>query len=306
MRDADAPANILVIDADDAGRRLDNLLAERYPHISRMRLRQAIDQRDVTVDGERVPPGWRLAVGARVVARLAEVGPTAMTPEAIPLEILHEDEAIAIVVKPAGMVMHPVKHYRGGTLANALAHHFNQGGGPPVRVGLPHRLDRLTSGIVVVAKTRDALRALSGQFQRRQVRKGYLALVHGRVVEDAGVIDAPIGRDDEATPRWGVRESGRPSRTAFRVVERLPAATLLELEPLTGRTNQIRIHCAHLGHSLVGEPIFGVETDAPPPAERLFLHAHRLEIRHPTTGEALACESPLPRELLALLDARRR
>src|SRR5262249_32548194 len=153
----------------------------------------------------------------------------AMTPEPIPLSVLYEDEVLIVVEKPAGMVVHPAGRHRGGTLANALAYHFNVRGGadPPVRPGIAHRLDRATSGLMVVAKDQPALSKLTVQFQRSEVEKRYLALVHGEPAAEAGEWDAPIGHDPAAVPKWGIRESGRPARSRYRVRERLPGHTLL-------------------------------------------------------------------------------
>ena len=295
----------LQVSATEAGWRLDALLADRYGGISRMRLRQAIAQGDVTVDHACRTAGWKLRAGDTVQVRLGEVGPTAMTPEAIPVPILYEDAHLAVVEKPAGMVAHPTAHWRGGTLVNAMAHHFNrEPGAPVIRPGLVHRLDRLTSGLMVVAKSEAMLSRLTKAFQQRRVEKRYLALVHGQVSAEEGLIAAPIGRDAEQRPRWGVRAEGRPAETQFRIIERFPQATLLEMEPLTGRTNQLRIHGAHIGHPIVGDPEFGremaaryvalVEADLPP---RLFLHAAHLALPHPVTRAWLAFDSPLPPEL---------
>jgi 23S rRNA pseudouridine1911/1915/1917 synthase len=298
----------LRVSPSEAGLRLDAFLAAHYGGISRMRLRQAIAEGDVTVDHACRTAGWKLRAGDSVQARLGDVGPTAMTPEAIPVPIIYEDDHLAVVEKPAGMVAHPTAHWRGGTLVNALAHHFNrEPGAPIIRPGLVHRLDRLTSGLMVVAKSEAMLSRLTKAFQQRRVEKRYLALVHGEVQGGEGLIAAPIGRDAEQRPRWGVRPEGRPAETRFRVVERLPHATLLEMEPLTGRTNQLRIHAAHAGHPIVGDPEFGLQT-APQPATsgvptapRLFLHAAHLAFPHPATREWLALDSPLPPELAGYL-----
>jgi 23S rRNA pseudouridine1911/1915/1917 synthase len=292
----------LIVVPSEAGWRLDAFLAERFGGISRMRLRSAVADGDILVNGVCRTAGWKLRPGDRVEVRLGEVGPTAMTPEAIPVPVLYEDEHLAVVDKPAGMVAHPTAHWRGGTLVNALVYHFNrEPGAPVIRPGLPHRLDRLTSGLMVVSKSEAVLSRLTLAFQSREVEKRYLALVYGAVAADEGVIDAPIGRDSSQRPRWGVREGGRPAETRFQVRERLPDHTLLEMEPVTGRTNQLRIHTAHVGHPIVGDPEFGREVLAaryaamearfPPP--RLFLHAARLAFRHPVTGDWLSLVSPL-------------
>ncbi len=295
---------------EQAGWRLDRFLAERFGAISRMRLRQAIAEGDVTVNGVARTAGWKLRPGDVIDARLSDVGPTAMTPEAIPVPVLFEDEHLAVVDKPAGMVAHPTAHWRGGTLVNALAHHFNrQPGAPIIRPGLPHRLDRLTSGLMVVAKSDTVLQRLTLAFQARQVEKRYVALVHGRVLADEGAITAPIGRDAEQRPRWGVRAAGRAAETRFRVTERLPRHTLLEMEPVTGRTNQLRIHAAHAGHPIAGDPEFGrdlvaerfSEADGKCVPARLFLHAAHLGFSHPASGEPLVFSAVLPLELVEYL-----
>jgi 23S rRNA pseudouridine1911/1915/1917 synthase len=289
--------------------RLDEFLAGRFGEISRMRLRQAIVDGEVTLNGAPTHGGHRLAVGDEVACCFRDLAPTAMTPEPIPLAILYEDESLAVVDKPAGMPAHPTRHHKGGTLANALAYHFNRDRRPAdpwVRPGLPHRLDRATSGLMVVAKTQRALSRLTVQFQERQVEKRYLALVYGHVVADEGVIDAPIGRDPERRPRWRVTPEGRPAQSRFRVRERRRAFTLLELEPVTGRTNQLRLHCVHHGHPIVGDAEFGLDLVAGlyaavaarhPPPPRLFLHAHTLAFTHPLHGTPLRFEAPLPPEL---------
>jgi 23S rRNA pseudouridine1911/1915/1917 synthase len=290
-----------IVRAGEAGERLDRVLAARVPSLSRMRLRQALDEGGVSVNDLIRPAGWRVSAGdsVRLEADLDE--PSAMTPEPIPLSILAEDEHLVVVDKPSGMVVHPAGRHRGGTLANALAYHFNVAGeaDPPVRPGMVHRLDRATSGLMVVAKTQRALSLLTVEFQQKRVRKRYLGLVHGRLDADQGEWEAPIGSDPEATPRWGVRPAGRSARTRFQVCQRLPRHTLLELEPVTGRTNQLRIHSAHFGHPVAGDELFGRGPE--PELGRLFLHAHRLAFTHPASGRPCSFESPLPAALLEYL-----
>lgn len=290
-----------VVQDGEHGKRLDYVLAERIPEMSRMWLRQAIEEGRVQVNGVSQPPGSRPRAGDTICVELPDLPSTAMAPEPIPLTVLFEDGSLAVVEKPADMVMHPAGRHRGGTLANALAHHFNVVGQavPPVRPGLVHRLDRATSGLLVIAKTQRALSRLTIDFQNKQVEKRYLALVHGAVAADAGDWEAPIGSDPEARPRWGVRESGRPAHTRYQVRERRGEFTLLELEPVTGRTNQLRLHCAHFGHPIVGDELFGRGPE--PGLDRLFLHAYRLGFRHPDTGEAQMFETELPAELVALM-----
>jgi 23S rRNA pseudouridine1911/1915/1917 synthase len=253
-----------------------------------------------------------------------------MTPERAPLEIVHEDEQIVVVVKPAGQLMHPTRGVKRGTLANALAYHLNRfwiedfgmridesdavfnrqpevqdarSENPQsefrnpksfIRPGLVHRLDRDTSGLLVVAKTRAALSRLSQHFQRRLVEKRYAAVVAGRVEQEELTINAPIGRDDDARPQWRVEESGKCAETRLRVVERRAARTLVELEPVTGRTNQLRIHCAHAGHAIVGDRFYSGE-----PHTRLCLHASRLAFRHPATNVWTEFRSHVPEDVLS-------
>lgn len=281
----------------EAGQRLDQLLAAHVPGVSRMRLRQALDELQVTVAGEVRPAGYRVGADTLVVLSLNLDETTAMTPEAIPLTIFFEDDALIVVEKPAGMVVHPTGRHRSGTLANALAHHFNilHAAEVAIRPGIVHRLDRATSGLMVVAKTQQALSRLTVQFQEKRVRKEYLALVHGHVSTPLGEWHAPIGADPEAWPRWGVREGGRPAESRFHVSEHFPEHTLLRLEPITGRTNQLRLHAAHFGHPIVGDELFG--RGAEPALDRLFLHAHYLEFTHPASNERLRYESSLPAEL---------
>jgi 23S rRNA pseudouridine1911/1915/1917 synthase len=301
---AESPSE-LTIGPDLHGRRLDEALAALIPYASRMSLRGALDDGAVTVNGEPRPAGWRISAGDRINL-LADLPPSwAMTPEPIPLTVLFEDEHLIAVDKPAGMVVHPAGRHRTGTLANALAHHLNVIGAadPPIRPGLIHRLDRATSGVMLVAKTQAALSRGTILFQNRRVRKGYLALVHGCVEAEEGEWDAPIGSRADATPKWGVYPEGRPARSRYLVRERFPEHTLLELEPLTGRTNQLRLHAAHFGHPIAGDDLFGPA--APADGERLFLHAYLLELPHPITRESFRLESPLPHELARRLDELR-
>jgi 23S rRNA pseudouridine1911/1915/1917 synthase len=276
-----------------------------------------------------------------------------MSPEPIPLEIIHEDDQVVVVVKPAGILVHPTMSVKSGTLANALAYHLNKsriedGGSrieslddsinprssilnpppPVVRPGMVHRLDRATSGLMVIAKTPRALTVLSRHFRKRLVEKWYLALVHGTVNEEAGSINAPIGRDPDQQPRWRVMEGGKPAETRFKVHERLERATLLELEPVTGRTNQLRIHCAHFGHPIVGDEMHGsgsielqianrelkaeVEGEArqfeirnPQFEIRLCLHAWKLAFHHPANGEWMEFVSTLPTNITEIVESYR-
>ncbi|HEV2862355.1 MAG TPA: RluA family pseudouridine synthase [Pyrinomonadaceae bacterium] len=296
----DAPRRFLV-DGASSGVRLDDFLAARLPSLSRMRIRALVGRGECSVNGGAAQSGRRLAEGDAVEVAPFEESPNAMTPEPLPLEVVHEDEHVVVVVKPAGMLAHPTRGVKRGTLANALSHHLNRSlaGGEWVRPGLVHRLDRATSGLMVVAKTRAALARLSEHFHRRLVEKLYLAVLEGVVEADALVIDAPIGRVAESSPAWGVTGEGKQAETRLRVVERGNGRTLVELEPVTGRTNQLRVHCAHAGHAVVGDPWYARE-----PYARLCLHAARLAFRHPSTNERLEFFSPPPPEVLRALGER--
>lgn len=264
-----------------------------------------------TVNGAEARAGRRVCAGDSVELGGAEEVANSMTPERAPLEVVHEDEHVIVVVKPAGQLVHPTRGVKRGTLANALAYHLNRtrisecgvtadesdadtGRHPFVRPGLVHRLDRDTSGLMVVAKTQGALSRLSQHFQRRLVEKRYAAVLAGRVEQDELTIDAPIGRDEDARPPWRVAESGKHAETRLRVVERGARRTLVELEPVTGRTNQLRIHCAHAGHAIVGDTPYAGE-----PHTRLCLHASRLAFRHPSTNEWSEFRSDAPAEVLS-------
>jgi 23S rRNA pseudouridine1911/1915/1917 synthase len=289
--------------------RLDDFLAERVETLSRMHIAALLARGACAVNGALARAGLRLHAGDAVeVEQFVEVS-NSMTPERAPLEVLHEDEHIIVVVKPAGQLVHPTRGVKLGTLANALAYHLNRlwidesvavlnpqseiGIPQFIRPGLVHRLDRDTSGLLVVAKTRPALSRLSQHFQRRLIEKRYAAVVAGRVEREEFTINAPIGRDEDTRPQWRVDESGRQAETRLRVVERRGARTLVELEPVTGRTNQLRIHCTHAGHAIVGDRFYSGE-----PHTRLCLHASRLAFRHPATNEWVEFRSQVPGDVL--------
>jgi 23S rRNA pseudouridine1911/1915/1917 synthase len=309
---------------ETTAQRLDEFLASQLGWLSRMRIANLLAQGACAVNDHVAQAGYHVRRGDLVSITLDEGAPTAMLPENVPLEIIYEDDHLLVVVKPAGMLVHPTRGVKQGTLANALAYHLNrlriedasessaqahlkftvsnlesEVSNPPsiVRPGIAHRLDRATSGLMVIAKHQRALSILSRHFHHRLVRKRYLALAHGRVVEDQCLISAPIGRDPEGKPKWRVMESGKQAETRLRVLERRDSLTLVELEPVTGRTNQLRIHCAHLGHPIIGDELYTVDA-----AARLCLHAARLAFNHPANGEWMEFNSPLPAELAQVLD----
>ncbi len=290
--------------------RLDRFLADQVPELSRSAAQRLIDQGQVTVNGEPTRPSYRLRPGEVVVALLPAEEPQALLPEAIPLNIVYEDQALLVVDKPAGLVVHPAPGHPGGTLVNALlAHSPGLADGAGERPGIVHRLDRDTSGLILVARSEKVRRALQRQFQARQVHKAYLALLDGHLQPAWGRIEAPLGRDPHHRQRMAVLPGGRDAITEYHVLQQFaqavgPAAgdyTLVEAEPLTGRTHQIRVHFASIGHPVVGDANYG-RRKRHLLVPRQFLHAWRLGFKHPLTGERLLLESPLPEDLASVLD----
>ncbi|MBA2339358.1 MAG: RluA family pseudouridine synthase [Pyrinomonadaceae bacterium] len=302
----------------DAGVRLDAFLASRIAGASRARIKRFIQAGDVLVGNLIAKPAHKLRAGEIVEVEYAEAPPplTDITPENIPIEIVYEDDDLAVVNKPANLVVHPGAGVASGTLANALAFHF-QNLSPRSglhRPGIVHRLDRNTSGLMVVAKTSAAHEKLAEEFAARRVFKSYVALVHGRVKEEAGRIDQPIGRDARHRTRMAVRREGNGGRHAlslYRVRARYNRFSLLDVEIKTGRTHQIRVHLAWLKHPVVGDEVYGAGRDGNLPdanlrravaaLNRQFLHAEHLGFSHPRTNEQLAFTAPLPAELINFL-----
>ena len=301
------------IDSHDAGSRLDAYLASHIEGWSRARLQRLIEAEDVLVNGKAAKPSYKLREHDELEVELIAPVSTSFVPEPIPIEIVYEDETLVVVNKPAGLVVHPAAGIHSGTLANALAYHFQQlpDSGAGVRPGIVHRLDRDTSGLLVVAKTEAALEYLSDQFRDRTVFKSYVALVHGRVGADSGRIDQPLARDPSNRTRMAVVRGGRSALSLFRVRQRLDRFTLLDVELKTGRTHQIRVHLAWLKHPVVGDETYGAGRDntiqdAQVRARvrnlgRHFLHAEKLAFTHPQSGERVEFTSPLPPELSELL-----
>ena len=257
----------LIVAVEEEGLSVKRFLVRRFGGLSQMYLQGRVYQGFCLVNGEVVENwGRKLRAGQLVSIDVDLEAATARRAEEIPLEVLFEDEGLIVVNKAAGMLVHPTMHVKTGTLANALAWHLKG-----ERFWFPHRLDQETSGVLVVAKTEAALGVLTRAWTAGRVKKEYVALVEGVVAEDAFEIDAPIGRDAEAKPAWGVRETGKAALSRVRVSERLGPRTLVKLEPVTGRTNQLRIHCAYVGHPVVGDALYGRGGEA------LRLHAGRLE-----------------------------
>jgi 23S rRNA pseudouridine1911/1915/1917 synthase len=293
--------------AEDAGLRLDAFLAARGAAPSRAAAQRLIERGAVTVDGHTRPKNHRIGEGESVAveAPAAEAEPDA--PERVPFEIVYEDEHLLVVDKPAGVVTHPAPGHRGPTLAEALAP-LAAGGEHPERAGIVHRLDRDTSGLLVVARSDEAHAALQKMMRAREITREYTALVEGHPDAESGTIDAPIGRDRGNRTVMSTRtDRARSAVTHFEVLERLPRTTLLRVRLETGRTHQIRAHLAAIDHPVVGDPQYGGrESGRRLGLKRQFLHASKLMFRHPINGELLACESKPPAELSHALDSARR
>jgi 23S rRNA pseudouridine1911/1915/1917 synthase len=285
-----------------AGLRLDQALARLMPEESRSRLARLIEEGHVRVDGAEVAARRKVRSGESVEVALApRPAGGAAQPEAIGLAVVHEDDDIVVIDKPAGLVVHPGSGNWSGTMLNALLHHSPAAAGLP-RGGIVHRLDKETSGLLVVARNEPAQAALVRQLQARTVKRTYLAVARGRI-EQGGTVDKPIGRHRVHRTRMAVVPGGKPAVTHFRVREKLPAHTLLECELETGRTHQIRVHLASLGHALEGDPVYGGR--GPRLFGRQALHAWKLAFAHPRTGDTVRFESPLPADLRGLLERLR-
>jgi 23S rRNA pseudouridine1911/1915/1917 synthase len=331
-----APPRTFTTDAAAAGQRLDVFLA-RAAGLTRAQAQRLIAGGHALVEGRAGKASQALRPGQRITLALPPPAPSALTPEPLPLDIVHEDDDLLVVNKPPGLVVHPAAGHRQGTLANALLYHRPQlrGVGAAERPGIVHRLDKDTSGLLLVAKTPAIHAALAAQFESREVEKRYLALVHGVPRRETGTIDAAVGRHESDRKRMGVRtRKGRQAVTLYRTVERLGDYALVELTPKTGRTHQLRVHLAHLGHPVLGDPVYGgrrerarrqgpgaggrgpgkeradvldsgLGTRDSGPVERQMLHAWRLAFRHPRTGARLEIEAPIPPDFAAALAALR-
>jgi 23S rRNA pseudouridine1911/1915/1917 synthase len=296
---------------EQAGERLDRFLAGELPELTRSQIKRLIDDGLVSIAGGAVKAGLRLRGGEAIDVVLPEPEPVAAAPEAIPLCILYEDPHLVVLDKPAHMVVHPAPGHRGGALVNALLHHCPdlEGIGGMIRPGIVHRLDKDTSGVIVVAKTQAALLSLTNQFKNRTIHKEYLALVHGNPAADAGRIELSIGRHPVHRKKMStLSRSGRTAISAWRVAERFQKACLLEVELVTGRTHQIRVHCAAIDHPVIGDPVYGnrkLDRELAENIRRQMLHAHSLEIVHPDTGNRLGFEAPIPRDMAELIEKLR-
>lgn len=311
----------------EAGIRLDAFLSSKIDGWSRSRLQRLIEDEDVLVNGRPAKTSYKLKHGDEIDIDLVEAPSASFEPEDIPLDIVFEDEHLAVINKPAGMVVHPGAGIESGTLANAISHHFGLGildfgsrsdeeqskiQNLKSKIGLVHRLDKDTSGLIVVAKDEQTAEELSRQFHDREVEKTYVALVHGHISEPSGTIDRPIARDRWHRTKMTVAANGRNALTLWKVRERFEKFTLLEVDIKTGRTHQIRVHLASINHPVVGDATYNEGRDksianievkkAVAGLGRFFLHAEQLSFIHPRTNERMDFAQPMPKELNDFLD----
>lgn len=295
---------VFSVSEDEAGQRLDRWLLARLgdPTLTRSCLQELIRAGAVQLHGQRARPGLRLRPYDLVAIELPESVPSAsLELEPFTIPVLYEDEYIIALNKPSGMVVYPAAGHPRGTVINQLVSHCSLASfGAPLRPGIVHRLDEGTSGVLIVAKSDLAYLKLVEQFKGREIDKRYLALVHGRIAEDEGRIEGPIGRDPSHRQRMRILPQGKPAITEFRVLKRFERSTLVEIQPLTGRTHQIRVHLSAIGHPVVGDDVYGSRFVG---EDRLMLHAWQMKLAHPITGECLELVAPLPRELLQLLES---
>jgi 23S rRNA pseudouridine1911/1915/1917 synthase len=296
---------VLLPQREHLGERLDRFVAEALPDLSRTTVQSLIEAGQILVDGVQRKPKFHITPGEVVTVEFVPPVLDEIRPEPIPLNVVYEDDDLIVIDKPAGLVVHPAPGHPSGTLANALIAHapeINIAG--TNRPGIVHRLDKDTSGLIVAAKSDRGRTSLVSQWESRRVKKDYVALASGSIVEDEASIDAPIGRDPKNRQRMAVVRGGRAAVTRFRVQERFDEATLLDVEIETGRTHQIRVHLAFIGHPVVGDRLYGQKDSAGLTVDRQFLHASGLEFQLPD-GHEVAFSSPLPADLQGVVDVLR-
>ena len=295
------------IDPACAKKRLDIFLTEIQSDITRSYIKKLIETEHVTVNGAPAKAHYKLKEGDCVAMQVPDPEPLEVKPEPIPLDVVYEDASLIVIDKPPGMVVHPAPGHSGGTLVNALLHHCKDlaGIGGVERPGIVHRLDKDTSGLIVAAKTETCMQSLTRQFKERDIHKVYLAMAKGTFESKTGTIDVPIGRHKTHRKKMSTHTSaGREAQTRYEVIGQLDGFAYIRLFPKTGRTHQIRVHLASIGHPILGDLLYG-GTPGPklPQIARQALHAHRLELTHPVTGNLLQFESPLPSDMEALISA---
>jgi len=287
-----------VFTADKAGFRLDKFVSENCPGLSRSQAQKLIDEGNVLVNGIAEKASHKTEAGEKIEITVPPPAPTGLLPEAIPVKIIYEDDDLLVIDKPAGLTVHPAPGHPSHTLVNAVLSHLNEieDDGEVTRPGIVHRLDKDTSGVMLVAKNNVALANLADQFKARTVKKTYITLVKGILRPDKGVIDAPIGRDSGDRKKMAVtgESRGRAARTNYRVIRYVGKNSLLEIMPETGRAHQIRVHLAAIGYPVFGDITYGKKSAF---LNRQFLHAYKIGFNLPATGKWVEFESPLPEDL---------
>ena len=297
----------LIVAQQDDGKRIDAYLRENTD-FSRSRIAALMAEGAVKVEGKaQSKPSFKVSAQQRVMLTVPEVKEVDIVAQNIPLDILYQDADVVIVNKPCGMVVHPAAGNEDGTLVNALLYHVQDlsGIGGEMRPGIVHRLDKDTSGLILIAKNDRAHAILSDQFKDRSMEKHYRAVAFGGFREESGLIDAPIARHPVDRKKMAVVADGKPSQTEWKVIERLKGATYLDVHLLTGRTHQIRVHMNSIGHSLLGDSIYAPNMRTNVHIPRLMLHAYSLAFTHPTTGERMEMIAPIPEKFMATLEKLR-
>ena len=287
---------IVTVTEADAGQRLDKLLAEQLPELTRSAIQNLMREGCVTLAGAPLRKNAKAAVGDTIWIELPEPKETELVPEEIPLDIIYEDDDIVVVNKPRGMVVHPAPGNWSGTLVNALMYHCGDslsGINGEIRPGIVHRIDKDTSGLLVVAKNDRAHQSLAEQIKEHSAGRRYYAVVYGAPREDKGTVNAPIARHRVDRKKMAVTEGGRQAITHYEVLERYRGYTYMAFQLETGRTHQIRVHMAHIGHPIIGDPLYGPSKDKWK-LDGQCLHAGQLTLTHPATGERMTFEAPLP------------
>jgi 23S rRNA pseudouridine1911/1915/1917 synthase len=314
----DQSAFTIHVEPTDSGKRLDLYIASLISDCSRSVATALIRSGKIRVQGEAKKPGYRVRAGDEICGHIPPPAPVLFKPEPIPIDVLHEDDHIVVVNKQPGLVVHPAPGHYSGTLVNGLLYHcpLLEGIGPALRPGIVHRLDKDTSGVLVVAKNDRAHQHLAKLFKSRRIKKKYLALVYGSMESDSGMISLPIGRHPVDRKKMSTKSrKSRVAETMWRIKERYEPASLIELDLKTGRTHQIRVHCAAIHHPVIGDPVYGRRNPLKNVAhgqdlfrslKRQMLHAWRLEFPHPATQETVCFEAPLPSDMQSVIAALRR
>lgn len=298
---------IIIAAPEDVGQRLDKLLSEKLG-VTRSHIQHAIERGEVMLNGKPAQAKDKPKAGQEISIMLAEPTEIAVEPEDIPIDIVYQDADLAVINKARGMVVHPAVGNESGTLVNAILYHIKDLSGinGEIRPGIVHRLDKDTTGLIVIAKNDAAHVSLAEQIKEKSAHRSYQVLVHGNLKEDSVRVEAPIGRHRTDRKRMAIVPDGRYAATNFTVLERFKGYVLMRADLETGRTHQIRVHSAHIGHCVVGDPVYGSRVKDPFKTEGQLLHAFRLALDHPRTGERMVFTAPLPEDFEAVLEKLRK